>query len=70
MINNVFAYVLAGLTTSIAEIRGISEIGWVDAAFDVGGFALFAGLAFLIARKKGLRTHVDLADSGGTARKV
>ena len=70
VINNVFAYILAGLTTSIAEIRGISEIGWVDAAFDVGGFALFAGLAYLLARKQGLRTQVDLSGSGGGAGKV
>ena len=60
VINNVFAYVLAGLTTSIAEIRGISEIGWVDAAFDVGGFALFAVLAYLIARRLRLPTRVQL----------
>ena len=60
IINNVFAYVLAGLTTSIAEIRAISEIGWLDAAFDVGGFALFAVLAYLIARKTQLQTRVRL----------
>ena len=46
---------LAGLTTSIAEIRAISEIGWVDAAFDVGGFALFAVLAYLRRSADGLR---------------
>ncbi len=60
VINNVFAYVLAGLTTSIAEIRAISEIGWVDAAFDVGGFALFAVLAYLVARRLRLPTRVQL----------
>ena len=70
VINNVFAYVLAGLTTSIAAIRSISEIGWVDAAFDVGGFALFAGLAYLLARKQGLRTTVALTEAGGAAQKV
>ncbi len=70
VVNNVFAYVLAGLTTSIAEIRGISEIGWVDAAFDVGGFALFAGLAYLIARRQQVRITVDLTDSSSAAAKV
>ncbi len=63
VINNVFAYVLAGLTSSIAEIRGISEIGWLDAAFDVGGFALFALLAYLIARKLRLPTRVQLGSN-------
>jgi uncharacterized protein len=61
IINNVFAYVYAGLTTSIAEIRSISEIGWVDAAFDVGGFALFAGLAYLAARRLRVPNRVNLA---------
>ena len=42
VVNNVFAYVIAGLTTSIAALKAIKGIGWVDAAFDVGGFALFA----------------------------
>ena len=60
VINNVFAYVWAGLTTSIAEVRSISEIGWVDAAFDVGGFALFAVLAYLIARRIRLPNRVHL----------
>lgn len=70
VINNVFAYVLAGLTTSIAEIRGIREIGWVDAAFDVGGFALFTVLALLIARRIGVRTTVALTKSGAVGQKV
>lgn len=50
VINNIFAYVIAGLTSSIAAVRGIESIGWADAAFDVGGFALFAVLAWLVSR--------------------
>jgi len=61
VVNNVFAYLIAGLTTSIAALRAIREIDWVDAAFDVGGFALFAVLAFLVARQMRLRTTVDLS---------
>jgi uncharacterized protein len=61
IVNNIFAYVFAGLTTSIASIRGLREIGWVDAAFDVGGFALFALLAYLVFSRMKLRTRVDLA---------
>ena len=50
MVNNVFAYAVAGFTTSIAELKAIREISWVDAGFDVGGFALFALLAYLLFR--------------------
>ena len=59
-INNVFAYVYAGLTTSVATIKGLQGISWVDAGFDVGGFALFAVLAYVLSRLMKLRTHVDL----------
>ena len=56
VINNLYAWVLAGLTSSIAQSRGLQEIGWVSAAVDVGGFALFAVLAYLAGRKLKLRT--------------
>jgi uncharacterized protein len=60
VINNVFAYLIAGLTTSVAALKAIKGIGWVDAAFDVGGFALFAVLAYALSRVLKLRTHVAL----------
>lgn len=62
--NNIFAYVFAGLTTSIATIRAVQTISWTDAAFDVGGFALFAVLAYLVARAMRLRTTVSRASLG------
>jgi membrane protease YdiL (CAAX protease family) len=69
VINNICAYLFAGLTTSIATIRAVREIGWADAAFDVGGFALFALLAYLVARAMKLRTRVELTSPGwGNAR--
>jgi len=61
VINNVFAYTIAGLTTSITSLRAIREIDWINAAFDVGGFAIFAVLAYLLARRMRLRTQVDLS---------
>jgi membrane protease YdiL (CAAX protease family) len=61
VINNVFAYVIAGLTTSIATLRATREIDWINAAFDVGGFAIFAVLAYLLARRLKLHTQVDLS---------
>ena len=60
VINNIFAYGIAGFTTSIATIKAVQSITWLDAAFDVGGFALFATLAYLVARLLKLRTTVDL----------
>jgi membrane protease YdiL (CAAX protease family) len=61
VINNVFAYLIAGLTSTIAALKAIKGIGWVDAAFDVGGFALFAALAYGLSRLMKLRTHVALS---------
>jgi uncharacterized protein len=61
IVNNVFAFVIAGLTSSIATLRAIREIDWITAAFDVGGFAIFAVLAYLVARRIKLRTQVDLS---------
>ena len=60
VINNVFAYVIAGLTTSIAELKGIQGITWAHAGFNVGGFAVFALLAYGLSRLMKLRTHVQL----------
>lgn len=61
VVNNIFAFVIAGLTTSIATIHAVQHISWTDAAFDVGGFALFAVLAYLVSRRMRLRTRVDLS---------
>ena len=61
VVNNVFAYLVAGVTTSIATLKAVRELTWVDAAFDVGGFALFAVLALLVARLMRLRNRVDLS---------
>jgi membrane protease YdiL (CAAX protease family) len=61
VINNVCAYVIAGLTSSIAAVRGISSITWLDSGIQLGGFAVFAVLALLIARRMKLRSRVDLS---------
>lgn len=61
VVNNICAYVIAGLTSSMAAVRGVSSISWADSALQLGGFALFALLALLIARRMNLRTRVDLA---------
>jgi membrane protease YdiL (CAAX protease family) len=64
VVNNVCAYLIAGLTTGIATLKAVQGIGWVDAAFDVGGFALFALLAYAVFRALRMRHTVDL---GGPA---
>lgn len=61
VVNNISAYVLAGLTSSIATVRGISSITWVDSGIQLGAFALFAVAALLVARVLKLRTRVDLS---------
>jgi uncharacterized protein len=61
IVNNVFAYTIAGLTSSIATLKAVREISWVDAAFDVGGFALFAALAFMFFHLLRLPNRVQLA---------
>jgi membrane protease YdiL (CAAX protease family) len=60
VVNNVFAYLIAGLTTGIPALRAVRGIGWTDAAFDVGGFAVFAVLAHLAFRALRMRDVVDL----------
>jgi membrane protease YdiL (CAAX protease family) len=61
VINNICAYVIAGLTSSIATVRAISAVTWTDSAIQLGAFALFAAAALLIARGLKLRNRVDLA---------
>lgn len=61
VINNVFAFSIAGVTTSIAEVKAISSLTFSQAAFDVGGFALFAVIAYAVARRMKLSSRVTLA---------
>ena len=68
VVNNVFAYVFAGATTGIAALKAVREIGWLDALFDVGGFAVFAVLAHLAFRALKLRHVVDLGAAGTVVR--
>lgn len=65
VVNNILAFGLAGLTTSIATLRAVRQLSWAAAGVDVGSFALFALLAYLVARAMRLRRTVDLAAVGG-----
>ncbi|MBA8795462.1 hypothetical protein FHX74_003098 [Friedmanniella endophytica] len=69
VVNNVLAFTLAGLTGSIAAVHAISTISWLNAAADVGSFALFAALAWLVGRRMGLQTRVGAGlGTGGLVR--
>lgn len=61
IVNNVFAYVIAGLTTGIATLKTVQGVSWTGSAVQVVSFALFAGLAYLVFRALKLRQRVDLA---------
>lgn len=61
VVNNICAYVIAGLTSSIATVRAVTSVSWLDSGLQLGGFAVFAVLALLIARALTLRTRVDLS---------
>lgn len=55
--NNILAFTLAGLTTSIAGVMAVRTLTWAQAGFDVLGFALVALVAWLIARRMNLATR-------------
>ena len=64
IINNVGAYTLAGFTASIAELRAVRSLGWSDALLDVAGFALFAVVAVLLARRLRLPVTTPATPTG------
>lgn len=51
VVNNVMAWVLAGLTTTIAGARGLSVIGWDKALVDILTFSVIAGGCWLVASR-------------------
>lgn len=56
VVNNVAAYVYAMFTSSIAELRAVTELTWADAAWDIAGFAAVGALAWLLAKRMRLAT--------------
>ena len=49
--NNVMSFGLAALTTSVAEVKAISEVTWAAAGWDVARFATYALFIVLLARR-------------------
>lgn len=54
--NNLFAFGYGIVTGGIAATRATTAIGWDRAVFDVAGFALFAAVAWWIARRMNVAT--------------
>lgn len=63
IVNNILAFVLAGLTSTIAEVRSISIIGWDKALIDVLTFAAIAAGCWLLARRWGLVRRTPASSS-------
>jgi CAAX protease family protein len=54
VVNNLMAFSYAGLYSTIAQVKATQVIGWVDLAWDLGGFGVFTALALLIGRRSRL----------------
>ncbi|MFZ1410242.1 MAG: CPBP family intramembrane glutamic endopeptidase [Micropruina sp.] len=57
VVNNVLAFVSAGLVTSIAEVKAIQQVGWSEAAWDLAGFTVFTLAALWLGRRMNVATH-------------
>lgn len=56
VVNNLLAFGLAALTSSVASARALQQVGPLQALLDVAGFALFAVLAWRVARRMAVHT--------------
>lgn len=56
IMNNLFAFGYGFFTGGIGATKATTAIGWDRAAFDVLGFAAFAGMAWWLGRKMNLAT--------------
>ncbi|MGJ3509232.1 lysostaphin resistance A-like protein [Enemella sp. A6] len=61
VINNVFAFGLATLTSSVAAARALQEITWAAAAADIAGWTVLALGLWLLAKRRGEHTEVPAA---------
>lgn len=57
IVNNLSAYSWAALTSTVADLRAVRDIGWLDSGLGLVGFALFTLAALLLAKGLRLRTH-------------
>lgn len=68
--NNVFSFLLAGLTGSIAGVRQVTAVGWLQSFSDVITFTIIAVLTALLASRMRVadRTPGEPAGTPATAR--
>lgn len=57
VVNNVCAFVYAGFTTGIAELKAVRELSPLEAVAEIVMYAVFTGVALLVARRLGLQTR-------------
>lgn len=69
VINNVFAFILAGVTSTISAARTLTSVGWVQTFSDVAVYLVFSLLAAALAWRLGLSRQVPNKDRQ-TARKA
>ena len=62
VVNNVFAFVLAGVTSTISAARTLTAVGWLQTFSDVGVYLLFSLLAAALAWRLGLLRRVPERD--------
>ncbi|WP_232548104.1 CPBP family intramembrane glutamic endopeptidase [Propioniciclava soli] len=51
VVNNVTSFTLGALTSSMAQVRAVTEVTWVGAGWDVARFGLFTLVVWLVARR-------------------
>ncbi len=54
IVNNLLTFGLAMATSSVAEVRAITEIDWGVASVDIAGFAVYGLVAWWLGRKMSL----------------
>ncbi len=66
--NNLSAFALAGLTSSMAQVKAVTVIDWPAVGWDLARFGLFAVLAYVVARRVGLDTTTAASGFEGRTR--
>lgn len=59
VVNNVFAFTLAGLTSTVAASRTLTQVGWVQAFSDVIVYAIITLIAAGVAVRMGVRSRAE-----------
>lgn len=66
--NNVCAFLIAGLTTSMADVKAVTVVGWDAVAWDLARFGVFFVVALWLARRLDIRTRTARFEPGAEVR--